>query len=133
MDKILIRGGNPLKGTVQVRGAKNSVLPLMAASILAERFAKVPERNRPYYSHAQRFRILEIRNLLAWNARDTARTFLVCANTILNWEHSADPVSKTVGADITPVPPVRRAADVVQATIQVMARFRIGGPDLTAC
>ncbi|GMW00303.1 MAG: UDP-N-acetylglucosamine 1-carboxyvinyltransferase [Candidatus Hydrogenedentota bacterium] len=36
MDRILIRGGKPLKGTVQVRGAKNSVLPLMAASILAE-------------------------------------------------------------------------------------------------
>ncbi|MBI4556382.1 MAG: UDP-N-acetylglucosamine 1-carboxyvinyltransferase [Candidatus Hydrogenedentes bacterium] len=36
MDKILIRGGQPLHGTVQVRGAKNSTLPLMAASILAE-------------------------------------------------------------------------------------------------
>ncbi|MBX7257598.1 MAG: UDP-N-acetylglucosamine 1-carboxyvinyltransferase [Candidatus Hydrogenedentes bacterium] len=36
MDKILIRGGRPLKGQVQVRGAKNSALPLMAASILAE-------------------------------------------------------------------------------------------------
>ncbi len=36
MDKILIQGGRPLKGAVQVRGAKNSVLTLMAASILAE-------------------------------------------------------------------------------------------------
>jgi UDP-N-acetylglucosamine 1-carboxyvinyltransferase len=36
MDKILVRGGRPLKGTVQIRGAKNSALPLMAASILAE-------------------------------------------------------------------------------------------------
>lgn len=36
MDKILIKGGRPLQGTVQVRGAKNSVLPLMAAAILAE-------------------------------------------------------------------------------------------------
>ena len=36
MDKILIRGGKPLKGTVRVRGAKNAVLPLMAASILAD-------------------------------------------------------------------------------------------------
>ncbi len=36
MDKILIRGGNPLKGSVQVRGAKNSALPLMAAALLAE-------------------------------------------------------------------------------------------------
>ncbi|MBW7865938.1 MAG: UDP-N-acetylglucosamine 1-carboxyvinyltransferase [Candidatus Hydrogenedens sp.] len=36
MDKILIRGGKPLKGAVQVRGAKNAALPLMAAAILAE-------------------------------------------------------------------------------------------------
>lgn len=36
MDKILVRGGNPLKGTVQVRGAKNAALPLMAAAILGE-------------------------------------------------------------------------------------------------
>lgn len=36
MDRILIRGGKPLKGQVQVRGAKNSALPLMAAGILAE-------------------------------------------------------------------------------------------------
>ncbi|MCK5861430.1 MAG: UDP-N-acetylglucosamine 1-carboxyvinyltransferase, partial [Candidatus Hydrogenedentes bacterium] len=36
MDKILIRGGNPLNGTIHVRGAKNAALPLMAASILAE-------------------------------------------------------------------------------------------------
>ncbi len=36
MDKILVRGGRPLKGSVQVRGAKNSTLPLMAASLLAE-------------------------------------------------------------------------------------------------
>lgn len=35
MDKILVRGGKPLQGEVQVRGAKNAALPLMAASILA--------------------------------------------------------------------------------------------------
>lgn len=37
MDKILIRGGKPLKGSVHVRGAKNAALPLMAAAILAEK------------------------------------------------------------------------------------------------
>ncbi len=36
MDKIRIRGGIPLKGSVRVHGAKNAVLPLMAAAILAE-------------------------------------------------------------------------------------------------
>ncbi len=36
MDRIIVRGGNPITGSVQVRGAKNSTLPLMAATLLAE-------------------------------------------------------------------------------------------------
>ena len=36
MDKIVIRGGKPLAGAVQVRGAKNAALPLMAAAILGD-------------------------------------------------------------------------------------------------
>jgi UDP-N-acetylglucosamine 1-carboxyvinyltransferase len=36
MDKFIIRGGNPLVGTVRVSGAKNSALPCMAAAILSE-------------------------------------------------------------------------------------------------
>jgi UDP-N-acetylglucosamine 1-carboxyvinyltransferase len=36
MDKFIIRGGNPLVGTVHVSGAKNSALPSMAAAILTE-------------------------------------------------------------------------------------------------
>ncbi|HOE67308.1 MAG TPA: UDP-N-acetylglucosamine 1-carboxyvinyltransferase [Candidatus Hydrogenedentes bacterium] len=36
MDKILIKGGRPLRGGVHVHGAKNSALPLMAAALLAE-------------------------------------------------------------------------------------------------
>ena len=34
MDKFLIRGGVPLRGTVGISGAKNSALPAMAASLL---------------------------------------------------------------------------------------------------
>src|SRR5437868_14837585 len=34
MDKILIRGGVPLSGTINIGGAKNAALPLMAASLL---------------------------------------------------------------------------------------------------
>lgn len=36
MDKFIIRGGNVLNGTVKISGAKNAVLPLLAATILAE-------------------------------------------------------------------------------------------------
>lgn len=36
MEEILVQGGNRLEGTVKVEGAKNAVLPILAASILAE-------------------------------------------------------------------------------------------------
>jgi UDP-N-acetylglucosamine 1-carboxyvinyltransferase len=36
MDKFVIRGGNPLRGTIRVSGAKNAALPAMAAALLTE-------------------------------------------------------------------------------------------------
>lgn len=36
MDQIVIRGGNPLNGTIPIGGAKNAALPLMAAALLSE-------------------------------------------------------------------------------------------------
>src|SRR5271157_3792916 len=34
MDRFLIKGGTPLHGEVMISGAKNAVLPLMAATLL---------------------------------------------------------------------------------------------------
>ena len=34
MDKIIINGGNPLEGSVEISGAKNAVLPIMAAALM---------------------------------------------------------------------------------------------------
>ena len=36
MDKLVIRGGSPLLGTVRISGAKNAALPCMAAALLTE-------------------------------------------------------------------------------------------------
>jgi UDP-N-acetylglucosamine 1-carboxyvinyltransferase len=36
VDKLIVRGGNRLVGTVKTSGAKNAVLPIIAASILGE-------------------------------------------------------------------------------------------------
>src|SRR6478735_10617394 len=36
MDKFVIRGGNPLVGSVRISGAKNAALPAMAAAILTD-------------------------------------------------------------------------------------------------
>ena len=36
MDKLVIRGGNPLRGRLHVGGSKNTALPLMAAALLGD-------------------------------------------------------------------------------------------------
>lgn len=36
MDKLVVHGGRPLRGTLHVGGSKNTALPLMAAAILAD-------------------------------------------------------------------------------------------------
>jgi UDP-N-acetylglucosamine 1-carboxyvinyltransferase len=36
MDKLIIRGGNPLTGDVRIAGAKNAALPILAATLLAD-------------------------------------------------------------------------------------------------
>ena len=46
MDKLLIKGGNKLEGEIYASGAKNSALPILAASLLADTPLKV--RNLPH-------------------------------------------------------------------------------------
>ena len=36
MDKLLIKGGISLKGEIRIAGAKNSALPILAATLLEE-------------------------------------------------------------------------------------------------
>ncbi|MDX1589989.1 MAG: UDP-N-acetylglucosamine 1-carboxyvinyltransferase [Oleiphilaceae bacterium] len=36
MDKLLIQGGKPLNGEIRISGAKNSALPILAATLLAD-------------------------------------------------------------------------------------------------
>ncbi|MEM4658376.1 MAG: hypothetical protein QXX77_08160, partial [Candidatus Methanosuratincola sp.] len=46
MDKIIIEGGARLSGEVTISGAKNAILPLMAAALLADgesTFTNVPD------------------------------------------------------------------------------------------
>ncbi|MBB5212194.1 UDP-N-acetylglucosamine 1-carboxyvinyltransferase [Microbulbifer hydrolyticus] len=36
MDKLIIEGGSPISGTLKISGAKNSALPILAATLLAD-------------------------------------------------------------------------------------------------
>ncbi len=46
MQKIVVEGGPPLNGEVQISGAKNAVLPILCATLLAD--APVTIRNVPH-------------------------------------------------------------------------------------
>ena len=47
MDKLIIKGANPLKGDVSISGAKNAVLPMLCASVMASK-TNVTIRNVPH-------------------------------------------------------------------------------------
>ena len=58
MDKLLVRGGKPLEGTVRISGAKNAALPVMAATLLTPGVHRL--RNVPRLRDTQTFaRVLE--------------------------------------------------------------------------
>src|SRR5437764_11998995 len=81
MDKFVIRGGEPLLGTVRISGAKNAALPCMAAALLTDQ--PVILENIPQVRDIQ-----TTRNLLAAMgaevelgfARAHHRTSIQCAN-----------------------------------------------------
>ncbi len=41
MDKLLVRGGRPLNGTIEISGAKNAALPEMCATLLTAEAVKL--------------------------------------------------------------------------------------------
>jgi UDP-N-acetylglucosamine 1-carboxyvinyltransferase len=97
MDKFVIRGGNPLLGTVRISGAKNAALPAMAAALLTEE--PVILENIPQVRDIE----TERRLLAAMGAevelgygRAQHRTTIVCRN-LANAEASYDLV-KTMRA-----------------------------------
>ena len=41
MEQLVIHGGHPLRGRVKIGGAKNAVLPIIAAALLGSRGVSV--------------------------------------------------------------------------------------------
>jgi UDP-N-acetylglucosamine 1-carboxyvinyltransferase len=56
MDKLKIRGGKPLQGSVKIAGAKNAALPLLCAALLTE--GKVQLHNVPQLNDVKTMRRL---------------------------------------------------------------------------
>jgi UDP-N-acetylglucosamine 1-carboxyvinyltransferase len=52
MDKLLINGGLPLKGEINISGAKNAALPILAATLLADGPVKVGNVPHLHITHS---------------------------------------------------------------------------------
>ncbi|MDQ3131931.1 MAG: UDP-N-acetylglucosamine 1-carboxyvinyltransferase [Acidobacteriota bacterium] len=102
MDKFLIRGGQPLKGTIEISGAKNSALPCLAATLLSAE--TVTLHNVPYVKDliTQR-RLLE--DLGATVLTPELRTHKVTAKNIETFEAPYELV-KTMRASVLALGPL---------------------------
>lgn len=102
MDKFLIGGGRPLKGKIEISGAKNSALPCLAAALLTPE--TVTLHNVPYVKDliTQR-RLLE--DLGATVLTPELRTHKVTANNIQLFEAPYELV-KTMRASVLALGPL---------------------------
>ena len=91
MDRIRIRGGAPLNGTVPISGAKNATLPLMAAALLAD--GPLVLTNAPDLADIATMRALLEQHGLTVLHNKTART-LTLSGAATNLEAPYDIVRK---------------------------------------
>ena len=82
MSEIIIRGGGPLEGSVEVQGAKNSVLPILAATILHP--GQVALRGCPHLSDVDAS--IRILRHLGCQARWEGDELLVDSSSISRWD-----------------------------------------------
>lgn len=92
MDRIRIRGGRPLAGEIQIGGAKNAALPLMASGLLTEE--RVVLANVPKLADVDTMSLLLAQHGLAVEAlRNDGRTLSI-GGPITNTEAPYDIVRK---------------------------------------
>jgi transposase InsO family protein len=132
-----LRDSNDPLVEAHASGREHAVLARLLAEIvelLGSRLDKLPERRRPHFTPQQRWRILELKRLLALSVDEAATLFRVSTGTIFRWEAEAGrgPEKQTVGSLLKPVPPVRRYADVVRHIVQLMDRLGFGGAEKIA-
>ena len=95
MDKIIIEGGKPLKGTVKISGAKNAALPIIAACLLTGGWHRL--HNVPHLKDIQTTK--RIMSKLGVVFRDDNNTLEVNSDNLRSYEAPYDLV-KTMRASI---------------------------------
>jgi UDP-N-acetylglucosamine 1-carboxyvinyltransferase len=115
MDKFLIRGGRPLHGTVNVSGAKNSALPVMAAALLTRE--QVCVHNIPRVRD-----LITMSKLLAFMGASVSVTeipasdYSICAPT-LNHAEAPYELVKTMRASILTLGPLMARLGVARVSL----------------
>lgn len=90
MDKIRVIGGNALKGTIVVKGAKNAVLPLMACALLTD--DEMVFENVPHLADINT--MTQVLRHLGADVTHENETLRVRANAIRNFDAPYELVSK---------------------------------------
>jgi UDP-N-acetylglucosamine 1-carboxyvinyltransferase len=115
MDKFLINGGKPLRGTVAISGAKNSALPAMAASLLtADRLA--------LHSVAKVRDIITMGKLLAYMGVSVATNEFPAADYVFQAHTISDAVApyelvKTMRASILTLGPTLARTGIARVSL----------------
>jgi UDP-N-acetylglucosamine 1-carboxyvinyltransferase len=92
MDRIRVRGGNPLSGEIVIGGAKNAALPLMAAGLLTQE--RLVLTNVPRLADIQTMSLLLSQHGIAVESVDNAQRVLSLGGAISNTEAPYDIVRK---------------------------------------
>lgn len=90
MEKLVIRGGHPLAGKVKISGAKNAVLPIIAASMLATGESKIV--GSPQLDDVDN--LLGLLEFLGVSAKQNGEQILINADDVKSYEAPYDCVSK---------------------------------------
>ena len=93
MDKLIIDGGKPLSGSVEISGAKNAVLPIMALALLVDGKSKL--HRVPDLRDTRTF--IKLLNLLGANSEFENHSLTIDASNITSLEAPYDLV-KTMRA-----------------------------------
>jgi transposase InsO family protein len=99
------------------------------ASLLAERWDKIPDARRPRYTASQRLRIVRIKRLMGLSPEETARTFRLSAGTVYRWQADLGrpPKHPSRRPLVDGSPPIRRYQDQVRETVHALALAGFGG------
>lgn len=109
MEKFVIKGGRPLKGTIEVKGAKNAALKVLAASLLSDEEWTIS--NAPQIEDI--FRLIELlKGIGAEVKKDSDGVYRVAAKNIKDTHLEPDIAQKLKGSIVMAGPLLARCGRV---------------------